>query len=71
MCDGPTGRTTDKAEPFLQVYTINLETGEKKRLTNNPEGNCRSPGWSPDAKTLVFESKKSGYYKLYRISSEH
>ena len=52
-----------------QVYTVDLETGEKKRLTNDPDGNCRSPSWSPDAKTLVFEGKKSGLYKLYRVES--
>lgn len=52
-----------------QIYSIHLETGEKKRLTKDPDGNCRSPSWSPDAKTLVFESKKSGTYKLYRIDS--
>ena len=52
-----------------QIYSIHVETGEKKRLTKNPQGNCRSPSWSPDAKTLIFESKRSGTYKIYRIES--
>jgi hypothetical protein len=31
------------------------------------EGNARSPVWSPDGTSLVFENNRTGLYKLYRI----
>ena len=51
---------------------VQVEPGpgiERESKRTDPDGNGRSPSWSPDAKTLVFEGKKSGLYKLYRVES--
>ncbi|MCE5239817.1 hypothetical protein LLH23_15225 [bacterium] len=51
------------------LYVIEVQTGGAVRLDTGP-GNARSPAWSPDGKQLVFESNRTGSYKLYRFTPQ-
>ena len=48
------------------VYVISLPDGGMARLQTGP-GNSRSPAWSPDGGSLVFENNRSGSYQLYSM----
>lgn len=50
-----------------EIYLVQAFGHDARRLTDGP-GNSRSPSWSPDAKSLVFENNRSGLYKLYRTA---
>jgi dipeptidyl aminopeptidase/acylaminoacyl peptidase len=43
---------------FVQLFTVNVENGDVKQLTTGPEG-AFDPTWSPDGKTIVFESNEA------------
>lgn len=43
------------AKPLPQVWTIPLNGGEARQVTNQPHG-ASSPCWSPDGRTLAFLS---------------
>lgn len=49
------------------IYVAEAGTGATARIDTGP-GNSRSPDWSPDGTQIVFESNRTGSYKLYRIS---
>ena len=49
------------------IYVIDVKTGEKRCLTADQVGNSRSPTWSPDGKSIVYENNQSGKYQLYRL----
>ena len=49
------------------IYVIDVKTGEKRCLTADQVGNSRSPAWSPDGKSIVYENNQSGRYQLYRL----
>jgi dipeptidyl aminopeptidase/acylaminoacyl peptidase len=53
-------------DPGWGVYLVDATTGNRVRVNTGP-GNSRSPAWSPDGTELVFESNRSGAYKLYRV----
>ncbi len=42
-----------------EIYVMNADGSEQKRLTNNPATDCR-PSWSPDGKRIAFESYRDG-----------
>lgn len=41
--------------------------GSRLHRITNSSGNDRSPAWSPDAESLVFESNRDGAYDLYAV----
>jgi Tol biopolymer transport system component len=49
----------------LDIYSINVETSEMKRITNDPESSETSPVVSPDGKKLLFISDKNGISNIY------
>lgn len=49
------------------IYLVQVFGEEAMRVTDGT-GNSRSPSWSPDGTSLVFESNGSGRYKLYRTA---
>ena len=53
-------------DPGWGVYLVRLPDGALARLDTGP-GNARSPAWSPDGRSLVFESNRDGAYRLYRL----
>jgi TolB protein len=52
-----TGGNTD-------LYTLDLGSGSRKRLTSTPSIET-APSYSPDGKHIVFESDRSGTQQLY------
>lgn len=52
-----------------QLVRLNLRTGEKKILLEDPDGAVRDPIVSYDAKRILFSYRKGGseYYHLYEI----
>jgi tetratricopeptide (TPR) repeat protein len=47
-----------------EIYTVNVATGQDKRLTNHPAMDV-APAWSPDGKKLVFLSNRDGAWALF------
>ena len=50
------------------VYTVPLEGGEPKRITQ--QGPSYLHGWSPDAEWLTYTAERNGQYDLYKIRSD-
>ena len=51
------------------IFIVNVGSGEKRNLTNN-NFTDRAPCWSPDGKTIVFESLREKTYDLFAIDSD-
>ncbi len=49
----------------LDIYSIDVETLEMKRITNDPGSNETSPAASPDGKKLLFISDRNGITNVY------
>lgn len=48
------------------IWLIPTAGGTASQLTNSPKHD-RHPRWSPDGKTILFESNRNGSYQLYLI----
>ena len=48
------------------IFTIDLNSGEVKNVTNDPFGDY-GPSWSPDGKSVVYIARVSGNNKLFRL----
>lgn len=67
----PDGRTIVYSETRggnTDLYSMNINGGGKKRLTNTPSIET-APSFSPDGKQIVFESDRSGSQQLYIMPS--
>jgi tricorn protease len=47
-----------------EIFTVPLEKGDIRNLTNSPGANDRSPAWSPDGKYIAYFSDESDEYQL-------
>lgn len=57
---------SDNGRRNKEIWLMNADGSNKLRLTNNGSINL-FPGWSPDAKTLVYTSFKGGLSELYLL----
>ncbi len=48
-----------------EIFTVPVEKGEIRNLTNTPGIREMDPAWSPDGKWVVYISDKSGEHELY------
>ncbi len=51
------------------LYVFDLARGIKSRLTFSSASDVY-PSWSPDGKTIVFESNRDGTFHLYQVASD-
>ena len=51
------------------IWIISSKGGEPRQLTNAPRHD-RHPRWSPDGKSILFESNRGGSFQLYLMSPE-
>ncbi|MDX2152077.1 MAG: PDZ domain-containing protein [Bryobacteraceae bacterium] len=59
----PTGKRL-LAEARGEVFTVPVEKGDVRNLSNSSGSAERSPAWSPDGKWISYFSDRSGEYKL-------
>ncbi len=52
-----------------EIYVMDLDTHEIKRLTNNG-ANDGLPIWSPDGRTIAFASDRSGEWAIWAMSPD-
>ncbi len=52
-----------------EIIVSRTDGSEERQLTND-EFNDRVPRWSPDGKTIVFYSNRTGSYELWSINSD-
>jgi Tol biopolymer transport system component len=48
------------------IYVMDADGSERTRLTDNPAEDF-DPVWSPDGKTILFESFRDGNYESYAV----
>jgi len=60
----PTGKRV-LVESRGEIFTIPVEKGDVRNLTNSSSAADRDPSWSPDGKSIAYFSDRSGEYKLY------
>ncbi len=64
MALSPTGRRV-VVEARGEIFTIPVEKGDVRNLTNSSGSAERDPAWSPDGRSISYFSDKSGEYRLY------
>jgi tricorn protease len=64
MALSPTGKRV-VVEARGEIFTIPVEKGDVRNLTNSSGSAQRDPAWSPDGKSISYFSDKSGEYRLY------
>ena len=52
----------------FDIYTIDIVTG-KRRLIANDDSYAHFPDFSPDGRTIVYQSNPEGNWSIYRIPS--
>ena len=52
------------------LFTVPAEKGDVRNLTNSPGVRERDPVWSPDGKTILFLSDKTGDYQFHVIAAD-
>src|SRR6185295_4940638 len=60
----PTGKRV-AMEARGEIFTIPVEKGDVRNLTNSSGSAERDPAWSPDGKFISYFGDKSGEYRLY------
>jgi tricorn protease len=63
MALSPTGKRV-AVEARGEIFTIPVDKGDVRNLTNSSSSAERDPAWSPDGKFVSYFSDKSGEYKL-------
>ena len=57
----------DAGDNQMEIFTVNISTGETVRLTDNPAFDD-SGRWSPDGSEIIFYSNRDGTMDLWKVS---
>ncbi|MEW5959204.1 MAG: SH3 domain-containing protein [Chloroflexota bacterium] len=74
----PDGRylaVTYRQHDHWEVYTLDLQTGERRRLTKppllaDPQYNSAAPAWSPDGRHLAFVTDRTGQWEMWVMAAD-
>lgn len=58
-----------KRDGNREIYVMNLDGSNQKRLTNN-NGSDGGPSWSPDGSQLVFQSERDEKTHIYIMNKD-
>ncbi len=66
---------TYKQHDHWEIYTLNLASGERSRLTQppllaNPQYNSAAPAWSPDGRYLAFVTDRAGPWAIWVMAAD-
>jgi hypothetical protein len=64
--DGNTVAFAGLRAAVADIFTIDLQSGEIKNITNDSFGDY-GPTWSPDGKSIIYVARVSGNDKLFKI----
>jgi Tol biopolymer transport system component len=67
--DGKTLAYCGERQGEFDVYTIEVEGGQEKRLTNGP-GLDDGPDYTADGKWIYWNSERSGVMKIWRMKAD-
>jgi Tol biopolymer transport system component len=73
--DGQKLAITYKQHDHWEIYTYDLATGARQRLTKppilaNPQYNSAAPTWSPDGSQLAFLTDRTGQWEIWVMDAD-
>ncbi len=73
--DGTRLALTYKQHDHWEVYTLDLRTGARTRLTKppilaDPQYNSASPAWSPDGSRIAFLTDRTGRWEIWVMNAD-
>ncbi|NJN93618.1 MAG: hypothetical protein HC875_05745 [Anaerolineales bacterium] len=73
--DGQTLALTYKQHDHWEVYTYNVASGSRQRLTKppllaDPQYSSAAPAWSPDGSQIAFVTDRTGQWEIWLMNAE-
>jgi hypothetical protein len=73
--DGQSLALTYKQHDHWEVYTYNIASGTRQRLTKppllaDPQYSSAAPAWSPDGTQLVFLTDRTGQWEIWLMNAD-
>ena len=73
--DGRSLAVTYRQHDHWEVYTIDLQTGQRQRLTKppilaDPQYNSAAPAWSPDGRQIAFVTDRAGQWEIWVMAAD-